>query len=360
MAFEWLRGLVGGAPKANALAGEELRLGGRRAYEAGQRGHRHMASWSPRIGQVDREALVSRDAIVGRARDLVRNNPVIAGGLDRRSEAVVGSRIRLQAMPDFEAMGRDWKWASKWARSVESQFRVWDRDSRRMCDAERTQTFGMMVETAYRHWFVDGEALAYVEMRDRGSAYQTCIRLIDPDRLINPDNLQDESVLPNGNQVIGGVEIDSDGVVVAYHIRVHHPDSLTPARPETERVLREDPDGRPRVVHAFKRHRAQQRRGISNLVASMRKIRMLDKYDDAELELALLRATRSPYVKTDASTDEVREALAPIGPEGEAGALDAWFDYRGENPLMIDGIGYTPLFPGEEIGFASRDRKSVV
>ncbi|MGF7152624.1 phage portal protein [Novosphingobium gossypii] len=345
------------APAKGAFVDDRLRIGGTRAYDAGIRGHRQMKSWDPRIGGADREALGSRDTIVARARDLVRNNPVISGGLDRRAEAVVGSRLRLQAMPDFEAMGRDWQWASAWALNVESQFRVWDRDTRRLCDAERAQTFGQMMETAYRHWWVDGEALAYVEMRDRGSAYQTCIRLIDPDRLQNPDSVQDETVLPNGNQVVGGVEIDTDGVVVAYHIRVQHPDSLTYRKSvkETDRIEREDRDGRPRVIHAFKRNRAQQRRGVSRLVASMRKIRMLDKYDDAELEGALLRATRAPYVRTTASTDEVRQGMgqAPTGNEGGEQFVDKWFDYREEEPLYIEGVGFTALFPNEEIGWAT-------
>lgn len=340
----------------SALSGPVPPLTGTRAFDAGVRGHRHMASWNPRIGQVDREALGSRDQIVARARDLIRNNPVISGGLDRRAEAVVGSRIRLQAMPDFEAMGRNWEWAAKWARNVESQFRVWDRDSRRLCDAERSQTFGQMVETGYRHWWVDGETLAYIEMRDRGSAYQTCVRLIDPDRLQNPDGVADETFLPNGNQVIGGIEIDRAGVVVAYHVRVNHPDSLAwkPLMAETERLPREDPDGRPRVIHAFKRNRAQQRRGISRLVASMRRIRMLDKYDDAELEVATLRATRAPFLKANLTTDEAREVLAPAGDETQ-GYLDQWFDYREENPLYIEGTGFTTLMPGEELGFATAD-----
>lgn len=327
-----------------------------RPYDAGNRAHRHMTGWIPRVGGVDREYLGSRDTIVGRARDLERNNPIISGGLDRRAEAVVGSRIRLQAMPDFEAMGRDWEWAAKWARQVESQFRVWDRDSRRLCDAERAQTFGQLVETAYRHWERDGEALAYIEMRDRGSAYRTCIRLIDPDRLQNPDGMQDGTTLPNGRQVVGGVEMDASGVAVAYHVRVKHPDDavISATRNETVRIAREDPDGRPRVVHAFRRKRAQQRRGISRLVASMRKIRMLDKYDDAELELAILRALRAPYVKMSVPTDEVREALAPAGDQQTA-FIDEYLDYREENPLFVEGISFTQTFPGEEIGFAQAD-----
>lgn len=350
------------APAKSALLEDQRGFqdfGSRRAYDAGIRNHRQMRSWSPRIGTPDGESLPTRDLIVARARDLVRNDPIVSGGVDRRAEAVVGSQLRLRATPDFEAMGRSWEWASAWALGVEAQLRVWGRDSRLLCDAERTQTFGQMMETAYRHWWVDGEFLIYVEDRDRGSAYKTCLRIIDPDRLQNPNNVQDGQFLPNGNQVIGGVEIGSDGAPVAYHILVAHPDEVNykASSRKTERVLREDPDGRPRMIHGFKRGRAQQRRGVSQMVASMRKLRMLDKYDDAELEGALLRATRAGYVKTTVSTDEMKVAMAaPTGAEGEAkGYIDQWMDFRGEDEIYIEGAGFTALFPNEEIGFATVD-----
>lgn len=318
-----------------------------------------MAGWRARIGQVDREALGSRDQIVARARDLVRNNPIISGGVDRRSEAVVGARIRMRAQPDFEAMGRSFDWADKWARSVEAQFRVWDRDSRKLCDAERAQNFGAMVNTAYRHWWVDGEAVAYIEMRDRGSAYQTCVRLIDPDRLANPRGMADNATLPNGNRCVGGVEIDKGGVAIAYHIKVEHPDAIGTSVDSTltARVLREDRDGRPRLVHAFKRNRAEQRRGISRLVASMKRTKMLDRYDDAELEAALLNAVMAAKVKTDVPTAEIKQALAPIASE----EADGWnvadqVDYRERNPLWLQGVQIANLLPNEDLDFVTAER----
>ena len=328
---------------------------GDRPYEAARRNQRQFAGWTTRLGQVDREHLGDRPAIVGRARELVRNNPIISGGMDRRAEAVVGSRIRLQAMPDWEAMGRDWKWAGPWARNVESQFRVWGLDSRRLCDAERTQTLGQMIDTAYRHWWTDGEAMAYIEMRDRGSAYQTCVRLIDPDRLGNPIGKQDEEKLANGNQIIGGVEIDPSGAPVAYHVRKNHPDAREALSvDDTVRIPREDADARPRLIHAFRRKRAQQRRGVSRLVASMRTIKTLQRYDEAELELAILRALRAPYLRTKLGTDEARDLVseAPDAHGYRAGYAEDWLAFREENPLMIEGVGFTTLLPEEEIGFA--------
>lgn len=346
-------------PSQQAFADLNRTIRPGRAFDAGRNDTPSMAGWRARIGQVDRESLGSRDQIVARARDLVRNNPIISGGIDRRSEAVVGARIRLKAQPDFEAMGRNFEWADKWARQVEAQFRVWDRDSRKLCDAERTQNFGGMVNTAYRHWWIDGEALAYIEMRDRGSAYQTCIRLIDPDRLANPRGAADNSTLDNGNTVVGGVEMDPGGVAVAYHIRVEHPDALsgTYRGQETERVEREDSDGRPRVVHAFKRNRAEQRRGISRLVASMRKTKMLDRYDNAELEAALLNAVMAAKVKTTVPTAEIKEALAPIaGDNAEDWSVAAQVDYRGDKPLFVDGVQVLNLLPNEDFDFVDAKR----
>ena len=349
--------LTAATPQQNAFAEVHQTISSGRAYDAGRRDIPSMSGWTPRRGQVDQEALGARDQIVARGRDLVRNNPIVAGGVDRRAEAVVGARIRLRAQPDFEAMGRTFEWADKWARGVEAQFRVWDRDSRKLCDAERTQNFGGMVNTAYRHWWVDGEALAYVEMRDRGSAYQTCIRLIDPDRLTNPRGASDNTTLDNGNRVVGGVEVDLDGVVVAYHIRVEHPDSVGILRgQETERVAREDPDGRPRVIHAFKRNRAEQRRGISRLVASMRRIKMLDRFDNAELEAALLNAVLAAKVKTTVPTGEIAQALAPISSSPDDGwNVSEQVEYRGQKPLSVDGVQVMNLLPNEDFEFVKAE-----
>lgn len=331
--------------------------GAPRAYDAGRRDIREMNRWITRIGQVDDEALVSRDQIVANARDLVRNNPIISGGVDRRTEAVVGSRIRLKSQPDFEAMGRNFDWSDKWARGVEAQFRVWDRDSRKLCDAERAQSFGAMVETAYRHWWVDGEAVAYIEMRDRGSAYQTCVRLIDPDRLRNPDTTADGSRLKNGHTVVGGCEVDAGGVTVAYHILVDHPAAIFVGAQttRTERIEREDADGRPRLVHAYKRNRAAQRRGISRLVASMSKIKMLDRYDKAELEKALFQALQVAVATTDVPTSELKEAMAPVASAiGEAEwSIGEQLLYRQNNPIVMDGINVFHALPGEDFKFTN-------
>ena len=74
----------------------------------------------------------------------------------------------------------------------------------------------------------------------RGGRYETCVQLIDPDRLSNPHGLSDGMVLTNGNRIFQGVEVDEQGAAVAYHIRCRHPnDLLSTDNFRWERVQRE-------------------------------------------------------------------------------------------------------------------------
>lgn len=77
--------------------------------------------------------------------------------------------------------------------------------------------------------------------------YATTMQIIDPDRLSNPQ--QNFDML----NIRGGVEIDADGVPIAYHIRKAHIGDWWSGK-ETmtwERILRETDWGRPIVIHDF-------------------------------------------------------------------------------------------------------------
>ena len=57
------------------------------------------------------------------------------------------------------------------------------------------------------------------------------------------------------------------------------------------------------------------------------------------------------------STDETRTALgeAPSGAAVGPSFAEQWIDYRHENPLYVGDIGFTHLFPDEEVGFAQAE-----
>lgn len=324
------------------------------AYDAGRWSSREMASWHPPHSWVNTDVLGNRDKVQDRARDMARNHPIIAGAMDRRAEAVVGPEIRLEAMPAYEAMGRTQDWADAWSTGVEEQFRVWAQNYRFMCDVEMQSTFGGIIEAGYRHWWTDGDALGVVKMLPRGGSYETCVELIDPDRLSNPNGLADNAVLENGNRILGGVEIHPDGYPVAYHIQVGHPSEF--GRTDVDqltwtRVPRFGPTGRPVCVHAFKRGIAGQRRGISRFVAAIKRMKMFDRYDDAEIEAALLNSVMAAWVESPFPTSDVQGAMsAPTGSsDGSGWSLDQQLAYRFDNAVKIDGVRTIHGLPGEKL-----------
>lgn len=335
------------------------------AYDAGRFSSREMASWHPPHSWVNTDILDNREKVQDRARDMARNHPVISGAIDRRAETVVGPEIRLEAQPAFEAMGKGPEWADDWSTNTEVQFKVWAQNHRFTADVEMHSTFGGVVETAYRHWWTDGDALSIVKMIDRGAPFQTCVEVIDPDRLSNPDGIADNMVLENGNRVIGGVEIHPDGYPVAYHIRCAHPAEWGRADGETmrwERVPRYDQTGRPIAVHAFKRNIGGQRRGISRFVAGIKRMKMFDRYDDAEIEAALLNAVMAAFLESPFPTGDVQGAMqAPTGAEGsdDAWSFDKQLSYRMENSVKVEGVRTIHGLPGEKLTFTRAERPSA-
>lgn len=354
--------LRGPSKKAMALAsGGTGRWG---AYDAGRWGSREMASWHPPHSWVNTDIGNNRDKVQDRARDMARNHPIVSGAIDRRAEAVVGPEIRLEAVPAFEVMGKTPEWADDWATNTEEQFRVWAQNFRFLADVEMQSTFGGVVETAYRHWWTDGDALGIVKLLDRGGIYQTCVEVIDPTRLSNPNGVAENTLLANGNRVIGGVEVHKDGYPVAYHVRCAHPAEFGRADGDNnrwERIPRFDPTGRPVAIHAFKRGIGGQRRGISRFVSAIKRMKMFDRYDDAEVEAALLNAVMAAFMESPLPNADVRGAMqAPTGYEGEeeGWSFDKQLDYRFENSVKIDGVRVIQGLPGEKLEFTRAERPS--
>lgn len=354
--------LRGPSKRAMALAtGGTGRWG---AYDAGRWGSREMASWHPPHSWVNTDINNNRDKVQDRARDMARNHPIISGAIDRRAESVVGPEIRLEAQPAFEAMGKSPEWADTWATATEEQFRVWAQNYQFLADVEMQSTFGGVVETAYRHWWTDGDALAVVKLLDRGGPYMTCIEVIDPTRLSNPNGVADNMLLANGNRVIGGVEIHPDNYPVAYHIRCAHPAEFGRADGENnrwERIPRFDATGRPVAIHAFKRNIGGQRRGISRFVSAIKRMKMFDRYDDAEIEAALLNAVMAAFMESPMPSSDVRGAMqAPTGNEGDDGwSFDKQLEYRMENSVKVEGVRVIHGLPGEKFTFQRAERPSA-
>lgn len=335
--------------------GAVLGLGGR-AYEAGRSDTRELSAWQPPLSSSDGEVIGSRDKIVARSRDMDRNNSWTHGGIDTRVDAVIGSRIRLEARPDFEAMRRTPEWAEHWAVATEAEFRIWANDSRLLCDVERHLQFGGLVRLAYQHFVTDGEACAAIYDLRRGGHYTTSVLVVDPDRLGNRNNA------PDTDRLRGGVHLDEHGAAIAYDLRVAHPGDIG-MNGDTfrwETIRREGRTGRPRFVHVFAKRRAQQRRGVSSLATGLKRLKMLERYDNAELEAALWNAINAFVIHSEFETDDIRDALAPTGDTESPTYAQQLLEYREKKRVSLGGgVQALHLFPKEKAEFLTAERPAA-
>lgn len=312
------------------------------------------SGWNPGIRFAGTTNPGDWSAITGRARNLDENNGWINGGLDRRVEAVIGVNIRLSAQPMYELLGRDYNWRMEWTADVQARFRAWGNDIDRRCDARKRLSFGAMAKLAYLTYIRDGEAAGEIRDDRRGISNTTNVLLIEPERISTPPERAHEE----GPLLRNGVAFDGNGAAIGYYVRSGHPGDpnqsfqqqrwdYIPARGKT---------GRAKFVHVFSPRRVEQNRGISRLAEVMVPSKMLDRVDRAEVEAALKSAIMSFFIKSPGTTDDVEAALAP---SGDAASIDPWveayLDYRGQRPVMIDGASVTHLLPEEDVVVPNRN-----
>lgn len=333
-----------------------LNGGGGVPYDAADIYDEHMAAWRPFLWSVDGELNMYRDRIVSRVRDVVRNDGWASGAITRILDNAVGAKFRPICRPDWRALRAytgddafDAKWAYEFGRAVEANYRTWALDQGRYGDLQRNQTLPQIMRLAFRHKLVDGDALAMLHWRpDRiapGRArYATTIQLIDPDRLSNPQLRFD------AQSMRGGVQIDEDGAATGYWIRrAHAGDWFSAAKSvQWDLIPRETDWGRPIIVHDFDSDRGGQHRGGAGILTPvLQRLKMLIRYDGAELDAALINAIFSSYIESPFDQGFVEEAL------GDGANLNAYqqsrTEFHDQSRIMIGGNRMPILFPGEKV-----------
>lgn len=334
-------------------------------YDAADYQNPHMATWSPYLGSVDWENNPFRDRIVARVRDVIRNNGWALGAVNRILDNTIGATFRPISKPDHRALklftgikGFDETWAEEFGSQVDACWRMWAEDQGKYCDVARTMNANQIFRLGFRHKLFDGDATAQiVYMPDRvmrgGAKYATCINLIDPDRLSNP-NVQFDR-----NNMRGGVKINEDtGESVGYFVRrAHQGDWFSAYKSVTwDLIPRETAWGRPIFVHDYDRTRAGEHRGVSIFASILDRFRMLDRYDRSELDAAIINATLAAVVESPMDQEMVAEAM---GTEIRLnGYQQDRAEFHKERGVYLGDSKIVSLFPGEKLSTVDSTRPS--
>jgi len=336
--------------------------GGTPTYRAASGLTQEMAAFWPGQTSGDSGTLPNIRISLDRTRDVVRNDPHATAALMRLVDMLVGHGWQCVPTPDARALGIDPKVARQLGRVIRSEFKLFSRDPRKFCDARRRLTFNGLLRLAARTFAVAGEATSAlkfdVERVERlGARYATCVAQVDPDRLCNPNNMSDTL------KIRGGVEFETGGAPIAYHVRNGHiADYWAPVLAMTwTRIERETPWGRPVFIHAFEPEREDQTRAITPFAALLSRLRMIGKFADTELASATTNALFAAFVESDLPTEEIAERLAPgaRGNSVRASYMDHLAKYFEKNPVTLGGVRISVMPPNSKITMNGSPRQTT-
>ena len=326
------------------------------AFDAAKRFDDGLTAWAPALRSADLDMLGDKGLIDARVRDVSRNDAYVAAGAQIHKDSIVGAAYLLNSKPAHRVLGLDEVWAEEFQQEVEEQFTLYAESPRNWIDAQRINSFTDQIRLGVGVFCATGEVLASVEwLRDGGRPFNTAVQMIELDRLSNPYGQADDKYLRRG------VQKNDFGAPVGYWIQVAHPTDFT-VQDDTYRwkyVPATKPWGRAQIIHIFEQQRPEQTRGISQMVAALKEIRITKKFRDITLANAVLNATYAASIESELPSQAVFEALGAGGRSGNMGEAIAEYGTSylgavskfagGGKGLFLDGVKIPHFFPGTKL-----------
>lgn len=280
------------AQLSHKLTRSALRLVGakeeKRTYAAAKVS-RLTSDWLESNASANQEIKMSQRTLRARARQLARDDDYVKGWLDKLVTNVVGQKgIKLEPNAKDES-GTKIKTLNDPIRAAWSKW-----SKKQYASISGTDTFREIVALALRTTAVDGECVIQT-IFDSSNPFKFSLHMIDSDWL---DEDYNDPQLSNGNRVIMSVEVDQFNKPVAYHFTAprwnnvsipDYPGNLGSKGIDRKRVPAEQ------IIHLFKKSRPGQVRGVTWMHAAMRRLNMLDGYEEAELVGQRVAASVTAY-----------------------------------------------------------------
>ena len=293
---------------------------------------RLIGDWTWDAGFSNSEIGTSLSTIRARARDMAKNSEYFARWLQLFVANVVGPNgFAFKSYAEMAGGAPD----AKASYFLETHFTRWA-ENPDWCDVAGMNSLAAALRLAADNWARDGEAFIIVD-RNAQNPYGVALQAVRPDCC---DEALNERVDGTGNAIINGVEVNPrTWRRVAYWFDVSKEDPASLAR-----IVH----GRPRVripaenvLHIFTQHDAHQLRGISLAHPFLKKLKMLDDYNEAELVAAKDQACSLGYFHAPAGREaeisnladsKNRDRLEQKKEPGSRLVLPQGWEYKTETP----------------------------
>lgn len=258
-----------------------------------------LVGWIVDAGNAEDNIDLYSSTLRQRARDLYAGGGLARSGPQTLTTSVVGWGIQPKPKIDGDFLGMSDEEREIAEQTILREFRLWAENT--LCDAERQQNFYGLQQLAFLSMLMSGDVFALFGMKEnKRTPYQTTVRLLEADRICNPDSSGDSesTETENGGRIIDGVEIDREGAVVRYHIASRSPIASSDISELTWQAI--DAFGRdtgyPNMLHIMTYERPEQRRGVPFVAAEIEALKQFTRYMNAELAANVVSAMLTAFI----------------------------------------------------------------
>ena len=262
-------------------------------YEGASFDRRAFAGWNTLDAGPNTDSLGDLQTLRARSLDLERNAPLAAGAFNTQLRDVIGDGLVPKPRLDREYLGLSAEEAAAWSRHA---LRIWwaVAGTTRL-DISGRLTFAQLQRQALFAHLSGGDAFALFRHAVRpGDLLGTKLQLVEANRVSQPQTAVET------DRFRDGIEIDGNGVVLAFHFSNRHPNerwSVTGGPLTWSRVAASDPTGAPLVLQLFEQRRPGQLRGIPYLAPVIETLKNLSRYSEAELMAAVVSSMFTVFIK---------------------------------------------------------------
>lgn len=261
-----------------------------------------MVGWIIDAGNAEDNIDLYSSTLRKRARDLYAGGGLARSGPETLTTSVVGWGILPKPKIDGDFLGMTDEAREEAEKAIAREFRLWAGNT--MCDATRRQNFYGIQQLAFLSMLMSGDVFALFGMKEnKRTPYQTTIRLLEADRICNPDSSGDSegTATDNGGRIVDGVETDQEGTVIRYHVASRSPI----AENDSSELIWTSIDafgsdtGYPNILHVMTYERPEQCRGIPFVAAEIEQLKQFTRYMNAELAANVVSAMLTCFITSD-------------------------------------------------------------
>lgn len=296
------------------------------AYESASTTGARAKSWRASSAGPNAAAAQNLPLLRSRARDAIRNDPWAKTAIARLVSNTIGNGIQAHPQHPNDAV-----------RKMQKQ--LWE-DSCEEIDADELFDMAGVQTLAARAYFSDGEVLVRRQFRSpsEGLAVPLQIRLLEGDLL----PMEKNETVPGGGEIVNGVEFNTDGRRVAYHLLQRHPGEYGRASTANTQTVRVPAD---EIAHVFLALRPGQVRGVPELSTVLLRLKSLDNFDDAVLFRQEVSNLFAGFI--------TKPPTEPGFPGDPVTGGEMQYDVDGFSPVVsLEPGSMQELAPGEDVKFA--------